>query len=254
MAKIAEMQEVSLDLIKPYERNAKIHGEDQIKMLMDSIQEFGFLSPCLIERDTFNLIAGHGRVEAAKRLGMKEVPCVFVEDISEEQRKAYILADNRLTELGEWDMALVKEELAELEEIGFDTSVTGFDISFEEMDELEEGNPYVSNANIPQYEPSGEDVDLSDLCDTSVYDELLYEIDKAGVTEREKSFLRLAAARHIVFSYKKIADYYASASEEMQKLMERSALVIIDVEDAIRYGFARLSSYLDEIEERENGE
>lgn len=127
MAKIAEMQEVSLDLLKPYERNAKIHGEEQIELLMNSIREFGFLSPCLVERDTFNLIAGHGRVEAAKRLGMEKVPCVFVEDITEEQRRAYILADNRLTELGTWDMDMVNIELGELDDMGFDVSVTGFD-------------------------------------------------------------------------------------------------------------------------------
>lgn len=129
MAKIADMQEVSLDLLKPYERNAKIHGEDQIQMLMNSIKEFGFLSPCLVERETFNLIAGHGRVEAAKRLGMKTVPCVFVEDITEAQRRAYILADNRLTELGEWDMNMVNIELEELNDLDFDVSVTGFELN-----------------------------------------------------------------------------------------------------------------------------
>lgn len=127
MAKIADMQEVGLELLKPYERNAKLHGEEQILKLMDSIREFGFLSPCLIERDTYNIIAGHGRVEAAKRLGMKTVPCVFVEDITEAQRKAYILADNRLTELGEWDMDTVNFELQELNDMSFNVELTGFD-------------------------------------------------------------------------------------------------------------------------------
>ena len=128
MAKIADMQEVSLSLIKPYDKNAKIHGEEQIRKLMNSISEFGFISPCLIERDTFNLIAGHGRVEAAKRLGMEKVPCVFVEDITDEQRRAYILADNRLSELGEWDMELVNFELQELTKLDFDISLTGFEL------------------------------------------------------------------------------------------------------------------------------
>lgn len=131
MAKIADMQEVSLSKLKPYERNAKIHGEEQIKMLMASIQEFGFLSPCLVERGTFNLIAGHGRVEAARRLGMEKVPCVFVEDITEAQRRAYILADNRLTELGEWNMDLVTDELTALDDMDFDISLTGFELESE---------------------------------------------------------------------------------------------------------------------------
>lgn len=137
MAKIADMQEVSLTLLKPYERNAKIHGEAQIEKLMDSINEFGFLSPCLIERDTFNIIAGHGRVEAAKRLGMEKVPCVFVEDITEAQRRAYILADNRLTELGEWDMDMVNFELGELDDMGFDVSLTGFQLNVDDYEATE---------------------------------------------------------------------------------------------------------------------
>ena len=137
MAKIADMQEVSLSLLKPYERNAKIHAEAQIEKLMDSITEFGFLSPCLIERDTYNIIAGHGRVEAAKRLGMEKVPCVFVEDITEEQRRAYILADNRLTELGEWDMDMVQFELKELDAMDFDVSLTGFALEEETPEETE---------------------------------------------------------------------------------------------------------------------
>lgn len=128
MAKIAGMQEVSLSLLKPYERNAKTHGEDQIELLMRSISEFGFLSPCLVERDSYAIIAGHGRVEAAKRLGMTEVPCVFVEDLTEEQRRAYILADNRLTELGAWDESTLSHELAYLNDMNFDIEVTGFDL------------------------------------------------------------------------------------------------------------------------------
>ena len=138
MAKIAEMQEVSLSKLKPYERNAKIHGEDQIKMLMASIQEFGFLSPCLVERGSYNLIAGHGRVEAARRLGMEKVPCVFVEDITEAQRRAYILADNRLTELGEWDMDLVTDELTALDDMDFDITVTGFELDSEPPEIVED--------------------------------------------------------------------------------------------------------------------
>lgn len=251
MPKIANMQEVAIDLLKPYEKNAKIHGENQIEKLMDSITEFGFLSPCLVERDTYNLIAGHGRVEAAKRLGLEKVPCVFVEDISEEQRRAYILADNRLSELGEWDMDLVTAELKDLQESDFDTALTGFDIELDlDTGSFDDDDRYTNVVDIPQYEPSGDEVTLGDLCDTGYYDILLEEIDRADVTKAEKEFLKLAAARHLVFSYKKIADYYAGASEEMQKLMERSALVIIDIDDAIKYGYARLSGYLDEIEEK----
>ena len=128
MAKIAEVQEVSLSSLVPYERNAKIHGQEQIEKLKASIQEFGFLTPCLIDRDN-NIIAGHGRVMAAKELGMKTVPCVYIEGLTEEQRRAYILADNRLGDLGSWNMEVVNDELFDLSEsFSFDVSLTGFDI------------------------------------------------------------------------------------------------------------------------------
>ena len=127
MAKIADVQEVSLEKLRPYERNAKKHGAGQIEKLKASIMEFGFLTPCLIDRN-YNIIAGHGRVMAANGLGMRSVPCVFVEGLSEEQRRAYILADNKLGDLGEWDMTLVWDEITELDSGGFDVEVTGFDI------------------------------------------------------------------------------------------------------------------------------
>ena len=127
MAKIADVQEVSLEKLRPYERNAKKHGAGQIEKLKASIMEFGFLTPCLIDSD-YNLIAGHGRVMAAKELGIETVPCVFIEGLTEEQRRAYILADNRLGELGEWDMDLVSDELENLRDSGLDIDLTGFSI------------------------------------------------------------------------------------------------------------------------------
>lgn len=138
MAKIADVQEVSLKMLKPYERNAKKHGPDQVKKLKASILEFGFLTPCLIDRD-YNIIAGHGRVMAAKDLGLESVPCVFIEGLTDEQRRAYILADNRLGELGEWDFDLVFDELAELDELGFDIELTGFEMPEEIPEVIEDG-------------------------------------------------------------------------------------------------------------------
>lgn len=134
MAKIADVQEVSLELLRPYERNAKKHGPGQIEKLKASIIEFGFLTPCLIDSN-YNLIAGHGRVMAAKELGIPSVPCVFIEGLTDEQRRAYILADNRLGELGEWDIDIVVGELIELDELGFDVELTGFDMP-EELPEV----------------------------------------------------------------------------------------------------------------------
>ena len=127
MGKIAKVQEVSLQKLKPYENNAKIHGAEQIRKLKASIEEFGFLTPCLIDKE-FNIIAGHGRVMAAQEIGMEKVPCVFIEGLSEAQRKAYTLADNRLGELGEWDMNIVISELEDLRDMDFDIELTGFEL------------------------------------------------------------------------------------------------------------------------------
>ena len=250
MASLGEITKVKLSYIRPYEKNAKIHGREQLEKLKASIQEFGFVNPCLIDRD-YNLIAVHGRVMAAEELGMETVPCVFVEGLTDEQRRAYILADNKLAELAEWDDVLVASELAELAEVGFDISLTGFEMQAVDLEDVED-EKYVKNVDIPHYEPSGEPVSILDCYDLDKYEDLLVGIGEADITDAEKEFLMYAASRHIVFNYKKIADYYASATPEMQALMEDSALVIIDVNDAIAKGFARLQSYLDEIEEREH--
>ena len=128
MGEIKNIKKVGIDKLIPYVNNAKVHSEDQITRIASSIREFGFLSPVLIDKD-FNIIAGHGRVMAARKLGMAEVPCIAVEGLSDAQRKAYILADNRLGELAEWDMDLVKLELEDLELANFDVDLTGFDIN-----------------------------------------------------------------------------------------------------------------------------
>ena len=253
MASINEIRQVALSDIRPYERNAKIHGQEQIDKLKESIKEFGFVNPCLIDRD-YNLIAGHGRVMAAEQLGMESVPCVFIEGLTDEQRRAYILADNKLAELAEWDTAMLASELAELEQVGFDVSLTGFELGETEVED-EPDNTYVKNIDIPHYTPSDEPVSILDCYDMTKHDELLMRImETDGLSKDEAQFLINSASRHIVFNYKRIADYYASASSEMQRLMEDSALVIIDVNDAIANGYAKLQSYLDEIEERERGE
>lgn len=141
MGNIEKIEEIDITKLQPYKKNAKKHGKSQIEKIKASILEFGFLTPCLIDKD-FNLIAGHGRLAAAEELGLKKLPCVFIEGLTEDQRRAYILADNRLSELGEWDMDLVSEELEELNEHGFDLELTGFefdditsdDIDFSDLD------------------------------------------------------------------------------------------------------------------------
>ena len=127
MGETTKFERVAVDTLIPYVNNANIHSDKQITMLASSIREFGFLNPILIDKDR-NVIAGHGRILAAKKLGLETVPCVYVEGLTEAQRKAYILADNRLAEFSEWDMDLVNGELAGLDELGFNVDLTGFEL------------------------------------------------------------------------------------------------------------------------------
>ena len=143
MAKTTKMVEVSLSKLKPYANNAKTHGPEQVEKLKESINEFGFISPCLIDKE-YNIIAGHGRVLAAKELGLKTVPCVFIEGLTDTQRRAYILADNRLTELGGWDMDLVEFELRALDDEDFVVELTGFDMPESEGNWFEDRERYSS--------------------------------------------------------------------------------------------------------------
>ena len=120
-----DMQLVALDKLVPYANNARTHSPEQIGKLRSSLREFGFINPVIIDRD-FGIIAGHGRVLAAREEGITEVPCVFVDHLSEAQKKAYIIADNRMALDAGWDEELLRVEIEALQAEAFDISLTGF--------------------------------------------------------------------------------------------------------------------------------
>jgi DNA modification methylase len=115
-----------LERLVPYQRNPRTHSEEQVTQIAASIAEFGFCNPILVDsRD--GIIAGHGRLLAAKKLGLDEVPVIVLDHLDETQRRAYLLADNRLSELAGWDSELLALELKELADAGFDATLAGFD-------------------------------------------------------------------------------------------------------------------------------
>ena len=122
----SEMQLVPIAKLVPYQNNARTHSPEQIQKLRSSLREFGFVNPVLIDRD-YGVIAGHGRIEAARAEGITEVPCVFVDHLTEAQKKAYILADNRMALDAGWDEEMLKIELSGLSDMGYDLELTGFD-------------------------------------------------------------------------------------------------------------------------------
>lgn len=121
-----KMELVATDRLVPYVNNARTHNEQQIMKLRSSLREFGFINPVIIDRE-FNVLAGHGRIAAAKAEGIKEVPCVYADHLTEAQKKAYILADNRMALDAGWDEELLRVELEALQAEDFDMALTGFD-------------------------------------------------------------------------------------------------------------------------------
>ena len=120
-----EMKMVETSKLIPYVNNARTHSQEQVNKLRGSLREFGFINPVIIDSD-FNVIAGHGRLMAAKEEGIEEVPCVLVDYLTEAQKKAYILADNRYAQDAGWDEEMLKLEIEALEGMDFDVSLTGF--------------------------------------------------------------------------------------------------------------------------------
>ena len=126
MITTTEFEIIETSKLVPYQNNARTHSPEQVMKLRSSMREFGFINPILIDRE-FNVIAGHGRLMAAKEEGLTSVPCVYVDHLTEAQKKAYILADNRMAMDAGWDEDLLRVELEALQGFDFDMTLTGFD-------------------------------------------------------------------------------------------------------------------------------
>lgn len=120
------IETVSVETLIPYARNSRTHSDAQVAQIAASIKEFGFTNPVLIDQGG-GIIAGHGRVLAARKLGLPEVPCIRLGHLTDAQKRAYVIADNRLALNAGWDAEMLKVEFAELKELGFDLELTGFD-------------------------------------------------------------------------------------------------------------------------------
>ena len=127
-----QLETIQIDALIPYARNSRTHSDAQVAQIASSIKEFGFTNPVLIDGGG-GIIAGHGRVLAARKLGMSEVPCIRLEHLNDAQKRAYVIADNRLALNSGWDTEMLKVEFADLQELGFDLELTGFD-----LDEIKE--------------------------------------------------------------------------------------------------------------------
>ena len=127
------IETIAVDLLIPYARNSRTHSDEQVAQIAASIREFGFTNPVLIDGQD-GIIAGHGRVLGARKLGMKLVPCIRLEHLTENQKRAYIIADNKLALNAGWDEEMLRAEFADLKDFGFDLDLTGFQLA--EIDKL----------------------------------------------------------------------------------------------------------------------
>ena len=231
--------------IVPYENNPR-KNDNAVEAVANSIKAFGFRVPIIVDAENV-VVAGHTRLKALQNRGRKKTEVIRYYGLTEEQKIKYRLLNNKTNEKARWLETLLDEERAKVDFEGYDF---GFD--HEEIFEEEDDEKYTMKVNIPQYEPTGEKPTLAQMLDSGKADSLISHIEKAeGITEDERAFLIQAARRHNVFNYRNIAEYYAQATPAMQRLMEESALVIIDVDNAIANGYARLSDEITAMLEEE---
>ena len=177
VAKAQNIELMPLDQLRPYDRNARLHTQQQIQQIAKSIAAFGFNNPILISSDQ-GIIAGHGRLEAARYMGLENVPVIVLDHLSEKERRAYILADNRLSDLSQWDEATLNAEVEALQATDLDLDAIGWtDEELEEMlaglDELEGPEPEPAPVSLAADESEPEtkafrfEFDLTDYAELS---------------------------------------------------------------------------------------
>lgn len=258
-----QIESVPIESLIPYARNARTHSEEQVAQIAGSIREFGFTNPVLIDGDG-GIIAGHGRVMAARKLGLSDVPCIRLAHLTEMQRRAYIIADNKLALNAGWDEEMLSVEFADLIAMGADMDLTGFeqeeiDETMSDLDDYFDGqdkangidDTYSKKIRAPIYEMTGEKPEINTLYDNAKTSEMVRKIEAAALPDDVAGFLKEAAQRHTVFNFRRIAEFYAHANAGVQDLMEQSALVIIDFDKAIENGFVNLTERLGAIADKE---
>jgi hypothetical protein len=236
--------------IKFDKRNYRIHNQKNKDLIKRSLEKYGAGRSILVDSEG-EIIAGNGVYEQAKALNIpirevetdgSELVVVVRKDLKTEDqaRKELAVMDNSTSDSSDNNDDLLLEDFSreKLEELGVVVNIPDVDI---------DDTTYTTKINIPQYDVQGEAVGVNDLYDNEKQKSLEEKIEKSNLSEKEKEFLKYASYRHIVFNYHNIAEFYAKASKECQELMEESALVIIDYEDAIKNGYTTLSAKIQEV-------
>jgi hypothetical protein len=228
-------------------KNPRTIRDDRFQMLKNSIQE----DPEMIEMrellvypvdEQFVVIGGNMRLTAMKDLGYTEAPCKVLTTATPAKKLRAILTKDNVA-YGDFDfLALEEWDTDELTQWGMEFP--------KEEENEEESEKYTMKVGTPVYEPKGDAPNIKDLYDTTKAIELDAEIQNSELPEEIKTFLTLASKRHVIFDYGQIAEYYSHAPKEVQELMEKSALVIIDYNQAIENGYVTLTEKLKELQKQ----
>ena len=254
-----QVKSVPITELTPDPQNVRLHDEKNLDAIKKSLSNFGQRKPIVVAKGNDGrlvVIAGNGTLEAAQSLGWTEIAVAEVpEDWDADKARAYAIADNRTGELASWNDVALASALLELDVVGWEISELGFtpaDLNGNGEEPSEEDlELYTRKVNVPQYNVVGEEPSLLELTDRSKTKELEQRILNTDLPIEIKDFLIHAAQRHTVFNYQKIAEFYPHQNPEIQKLMEESALVIIDFDDAIKYGYVRLTERTEALEEQD---
>lgn len=244
---------VDIDSVEAHPKNVR---QGDIGAISESLKAHGQYRPIVVDKRTNRILAGNHTWKAAKALGWQQINAGFIETKDDDEALRILLADNRTTDLASYDDAGLAELLKHLEETPTGLDGTGFD--GDALDELladidnenrlkDEFEKYTQTLKAPQYEIVGEKPQTNELADFTKYNQLVDQIKKLELDPETANFLVFAAARHIVFNYTKIAEFYPHQTAKTQKLMEASALVIIDANDAIANGYAVFASTMKEL-------
>ena len=233
--------------IIPYKDNPR-NNNKAVEFVVNSIREFGIKQPIVIDSKN-EIIAGHTRYLACKKLKINEIPCVLADDLTERQVKAYRIADNSTGAVSEWDIDLLNTQIDDLP--GFDFKDFGLDLDLDvdsESKDVEKlSDKYSIKINAPIYTIRGEEPEISDLIDRQNTLKILENINNSNIDNDIKEFLCICAERHTVINFEKVAEFYAHQNKEVQELMEENALVIIDFEKAIERGFCKLKDWYNDM-------
>lgn len=251
--------------LKYYPDNPRKHSIKQIEDLSKQIDLVGFNQPIIIDENN-QVLVGNGRLEAADKLSMDEISCIVYtnEDIKkiaklknttpENIKKQMIIADNKLNDNSGWDDDTLGDWLNELTEANLDTYFDPNEMTEIWDDEKLSDSDYTKKIEVPTYEPSDTKPTENQLYDNTKTKELIKLINNLNIDDKQKEFLISAASRLIVFNYDKIADYYAHSDKEVQDIMEKMALILIDYDKAISNGFVRMTKEIAKVLEEEDGE